>query len=99
MNSHSGVGGGALGGGRGAEGVGGGGDRDGVRCLVDAPLATASGEREVLDGIGDVRRLAVDADFFECSIEDLAGRADERLALSVLDVAGLLADEHDPSVR
>ena len=56
-----------------------GGDLAGVRLLVDAPLA-ARLPLEVLDDVGDVDRCAVDAGVLERAVEQLAGRADERMA-------------------
>src|SRR5688500_4498314 len=65
-----------------------GGDLHGVRLLVNAPLpALGTLPLEVLDGVGDVDRAAVDACFAECAVEELAGRADEGTAGAVLLVA------------
>jgi hypothetical protein len=47
----------------------------------------------VLDGVGEVYLAAVDARLRHRAVEELAGRTDEGLALQVLLVAGLLADE------
>ena len=66
--------------------------------LVDAPLA-AQLEPEMLDRVGDVDVGRVDAGVVDRLAQQPAGRADERQALLVLDVAGLLADEDDPGVR
>ena len=60
---------------------------------MDAALA-AGVPLEVLDGIRDVRRRAVDARLDERVVEDSPRRADERLAGPVLLVARLLADQH-----
>ena len=49
---------------------------------------------EVLDRVGDVDVVAGDAGPLEAPVEHRAGGADERVALDVLAVAGLLADEH-----
>ena len=62
---------------------------------MDAATATLL-ELEVLDHVGDVRLAACDPGGIEPTVELLAGRADERLALAVLLVAGLLAHEHQP---
>ena len=62
--------------------------------LVEAELA-ALDELEVLDGVGEVDRRAVDVEVGEDLIEDAAGGADEGQALQVFLVAGLLADEHE----
>src|SRR3569833_1798710 len=67
-----------------------------LRCLVDAALSrTVLGEAEVLDGIRDVRVGPLDAGLDQGLVQQLSGRADERRALPILLVAGLLADEHD----
>ena len=50
----------------------------------------------------DVRHVhhrAIDAGVLERLVEQLSGRPDERLALQVLLVAGLLADEDDVRLR
>src|SRR6059058_3746512 len=65
-----------------------------VRLLVDASLA-ARLPLEVLDDVGDVDLAPVDASVLERLVEELSGRPDERLALQVLLVARLLADEDD----
>ena len=72
------------------------GDLAGGRTLVQPALA-ALDVLEVLDGVGDVSFGAVDADFGQRTVEDLAGGADEGAALQVLLIAGLLADEGDGS--
>src|SRR3954465_2191764 len=64
-----------------------------VWLLVDAPLA-ACDPLEVLDDVGQIDLLPVDARVCERLVEELPGRADERPAELVLLVAGLLADEH-----
>src|SRR5690606_15547793 len=53
-------------------------------------------EAEVLDGVGEVDVRAVDARRLEGVGEHPPGRPDEGLALPVLPVARLLADEHEP---
>ena len=71
----------------------------GVGRLVDAPVAgRLLGELEVKHAVGDPDLAAVDFCRFQRPVEQLAGRADERLAAAFLDVAGLLADDHDPRV-
>jgi len=65
-----------------------------VRLLVDPPLA-AQLELEVLDRVRDIRRLAVDGCIGQSTVEELAGRSDERLAGAIFLVAGLLADQQD----
>src|SRR5690242_11641331 len=69
-----------------------------VRLLVDAALA-AGLPLEVLDDVRDVDLAAVDARVLEGLVEKLPGRADERLALEVLLVARLLADEENLGLR
>jgi len=61
---------------------------------VDAALA-AGLPLEVLDDVGDVRQLPVDARLLERLVEQPAGGPDERFARQVFLVAGLLADEDD----
>ena len=65
----------------------------GVRLLVDAPLA-ARLPLEVLHDVGDVDGGAIDAGLRERAVEQLAGRADERMAGEIFRVARLLADQH-----
>ena len=48
----------------------------------------------MLDDVGDVDGVAVDAGLDEGPVEQLARRSDERMAGQVLLVAGLLAQEH-----
>src|SRR5438874_10483802 len=48
----------------------------------------------MLDGVRHVDRLPVDARLHERVVEEPPGRTDERLALPILAVAWLLADEH-----
>src|SRR6266571_226259 len=64
-----------------------------VRLFVEAALA-APREAEVLDGVGHVDARPFDAGGFESLVEDAAGGSDEGLALDVLAIAWLLADEH-----
>src|SRR5918999_139957 len=75
-----------------------GGDLRPVRLLVNAPLS-ACRPLEVLDGIRHVDLRAVDASLLERAVKQLPRRADERPALLVLLVAGLLADEHHLGFR
>src|SRR5437868_5890891 len=67
--------------------------------LVMDPSLAALDKFEMLDGIGDVNRGAVDPRFLERRIEQRAGGTDERPPGKVLLVAGLLADEHDRGVE
>jgi hypothetical protein len=67
------------------------------RRLVDAPLA-ARLEKEMLDGVRHVDAVGCDARFVEQRAQQSAGRPDERPALLILLVAGLLADEHQARV-
>jgi hypothetical protein len=71
-----------------------GGNLERVGFFVDAALA-AKLPFEMLDGVGDVGLAAVDAGFFQGSVEELSGRPDEGAALLVFLVAGLLAEEED----
>ena len=50
----------------------------------------------MLHGVGHVDARAIDSDFLESVVQYPPGRADERLALDVLPIAGLLADQHHP---
>jgi hypothetical protein len=54
---------------------------------------------EMLDGVGYVNFFAVDAGFYERAIEQFACGADERFTGEIFLVAGLLADEHELTVR
>lgn len=63
-----------------------------VCALVQAALA-AQLELEVLDHVGHVHRAPIDADLGQHLVEQMAGRADERAPLTILAIAGLLADE------
>ena len=65
------------------------------RLVQTAFAARVARPFEVLDRVGDVDVLAVDARGFERAIEQLAGRSDERASGGVLDVSGLLADDHE----
>jgi hypothetical protein len=53
----------------------------------------------MLDGIGYVNRLAVDADFRENFVEQASGRAHERQTRSIFFVARLFADKNHPRGR
>jgi hypothetical protein len=53
----------------------------------------------MLHGVGDVRAVAGDPGVAERGVEKPAGRPHERLALPVLHVARLLADQDDGGVR
>ena len=66
--------------------------------VVDSALAAAD-ELEMLDRVGDVGALPVDAGLGQRAVEELAGGADERAAGQILLVAGLLADEQDAGVE
>src|SRR3989441_8046559 len=68
-----------------------------ARRLVDAALA-ALDELEVLDSVRDVEPLPVQAHRDQRAVEHLARRADERRALQILLIAGLLADEDDAGI-
>ena len=66
--------------------------------LVDAPLA-APLEAEVLHRIRDVDQLARDAGRIDRLGEEAPSGSDERLALEILPIPGLLADEHERRTR
>src|SRR5688500_17015420 len=68
-----------------------------IRAAVQARLAAAL-ELEMLDRIGDVDAAAVDAEFLQRAVEQLAGGTDEGMAAEVFLVAGLLADDEDARV-
>ncbi len=53
----------------------------------------------MLDRVGDVHLLAVHAGFFQCAVEELPRPPDERMALEILLVPWLLADQHHLRVR
>src|SRR5439155_9344717 len=55
--------------------------------------------RAAPDAVRDVHVLAAKADLTEQAVEQLAGRAHERLALLVLVVARRLPDEHEAGLR
>jgi hypothetical protein len=65
-----------------------------IRPLVDAALATRR-PLEVLHDVRDVRESALDACVLERTVEQAACRPNERPALDVLLIPGLLADKHD----
>ena len=73
-------------------------DLGSVGALVDAALA-AGLPFEVLDRVGDVGVGTLDAALAQGAIQEVAGRADERVALLVLLVPGLLADQGQERVR
>jgi hypothetical protein len=64
-----------------------------VGLLVDATLS-ADLEAEMLHNVRDVGIAGRDSRPVEPLVEDPAGRTDERVALDVLAVPGLLADQH-----
>ena len=64
------------------------------RRLVDAPGA-ARLPAEMLDRIGDIDVVVWDAGIIQRPPQEKAGRTDERLALAVFLVAGLLAHQHE----
>src|SRR5258708_5616072 len=59
-----------------------------IRLLVDAPL-TPLFKLEVLDGVGHVDLIAIDARSFQGAVQELAGGSDEWRALLVLLITGL----------
>jgi hypothetical protein len=54
---------------------------------------------EVFDGIRNVHFVARNAGFHQGFVEQSAGRPDEWMALQILLIAGLLADEDHLGVR
>jgi hypothetical protein len=50
----------------------------------------------VLDRVRHVGGGALDAGLFQRAVQQQSRRADERLALAILAIAGLFADQHDP---
>src|SRR4029079_12209686 len=69
-----------------------------VRLRVEAPLA-AWLPLEVLHRVRDVDVVLRDACLLERGVEDPPRGSDERMALLILLIARLLADEHEPRVR
>ena len=68
----------------------------GIGLLVEPSLdQLLPHELEVLHHVGDVHVLAVEPDLDQRAIEHLARRPDERRALAIFLIAGLLADQHD----
>jgi hypothetical protein len=63
---------------------------------MDAALPPHPLPAEVLDRVGEVDLGSVQARLGEGSVQDGSRRPDERPALFVLAVAGLLTDEHQP---
>src|SRR5690606_47525 len=63
------------------------------------PHLAAALELEVLDRVGHVQPLAVDAELRERAVEQAARGADERAPGEVLGVARLLADHEDAGPR
>ena len=66
--------------------------------LVQAALATLI-EFEVLDGVGDEQRLAIEPGLRQRLVEHPSGRADKPLTRQILAVAGLFAHQHDTRPR
>ena len=65
-----------------------------ARFLVDAPFS-ARLPLEMLDRVGDVNGVAIDFRVDERSIEQLAGRTNERLPVQIFLITRLLAEEHE----
>jgi hypothetical protein len=60
------------------------------------PAFAALFKLEMFDRIRDVYLGTIDSCVLQSSIEEMAGRSDERAALLILLVSGLLADKNDP---
>src|SRR5215831_1793508 len=69
-------------------------DLDRSRFTVDPPW-TARHPFEMLHHISHVSPASIDTGLDEAAVEQLAGRADEGMPCSVLDISRLLADQHD----
>ncbi len=65
---------------------------------MDAAFA-ARLELEMLDRVGDVDRLAIDAGVFQRLVQEMSRRPDERLAREIFLIARLLTDEHEFGAR
>src|SRR4030088_1415648 len=63
------------------------------------PALSAGLVAEVLDDVGDVGVIGREPGALHALAEHRAGWPDERMALDVLAVSGLLADEHHACVR
>jgi hypothetical protein len=63
------------------------------------PSLAARAPLKVLDRVGQVDRVSVDPRLGQGAIEHCPGRADERLPLTVLAIARLLADQDQLSLR
>ena len=74
-------------------------NRNGSQLFDFVRLGIAIARRAALDDVGDVHVLARQADRLDDLGQQLAGAADERLALLVLVRARRLADEHQVGVR
>jgi len=69
-------------------------DFAGIGPLVQ-PAFAALGEFEVLDCVGDIGRIAVNAGLPHCFIKQAPRRSDERPSGHILSIARLFAYEHD----
>jgi len=59
------------------------------------PFLAAGLVMEMLDRVRNVDLAAIDRRALKCAVEDAAGRSNERVALAILAVAWLFADEQD----
>src|SRR5580698_9736562 len=73
-------------------------DLAGVGAFVQSPLAPRL-KLEMLDRVGHVNAGAVDARFHERPVQQKPRRPDKRATFPVFAIPGLLADQHDRSVR
>ena len=67
------------------------------RLFVNAFLSSLSSHPfEMLNDIRQENVRPFNSCFFQCLVEQSAGRTDKRMAGQVFLIAGLFADEHDP---
>ncbi len=67
------------------------------RLLVNASLSSlGSNPFEMFHDIGQIHRRSFESRFFQCLVEQLASGTNKRMTGTVLLIAGLFADKHDP---
>src|SRR3954463_6450690 len=69
------------------------GDLHRIWFLLNAPFS-ARLPFEMFDGVRNICLFPIDARFYQCFIENSAGRSDKRPSLKVLLISGLLTDKH-----